>query len=110
MITSVRPGPRVRFSFALRETLQFAGSHLLTSLLSSIWGSSSAAAGARAARALLELLFRFLVAERLGTIILSVLVGHTAWHWMTSARQVEPVPVAVSMPRSCRHHRWLMMC
>ncbi len=31
----------------------------------------------------LEILFRFLVAERLGTIILSVLVGHTAWHWMT---------------------------
>jgi len=30
----------------------------------------------------LEILFRFLVAERLGTIILSVLVGHTAWHWM----------------------------
>jgi hypothetical protein len=31
----------------------------------------------------LEILFRFAVAERLGTIILSVLVGHTAWHWMT---------------------------
>ena len=30
----------------------------------------------------LELLFRYVVAERLGTIILSVLVAHTAWHWM----------------------------
>ena len=29
----------------------------------------------------LQLLFRFGIAERLGTIILSVLVGHTAWHW-----------------------------
>ena len=24
-----------------------------------------------------------MVAERIGTLILSVLVGHTAWHWMT---------------------------
>jgi len=31
---------------------------------------------------LLELLFRFLVDERMGTIILSALVAHTAWHWM----------------------------
>ncbi len=31
----------------------------------------------------LDLLFRYVVAERLGTIILSALVTHTAWHWMT---------------------------
>ena len=31
----------------------------------------------------LELLFRFVVAERIGTIILSALVAHTGWHWMT---------------------------
>ena len=31
----------------------------------------------------LNLSFRFVVAERLGTIILSILVAHTAWHWMT---------------------------
>jgi hypothetical protein len=31
---------------------------------------------------LLDLLFRYVVAERMGTIILSALVGHTAWHWM----------------------------
>ena len=31
---------------------------------------------------LLELLFRFVVAERMGTIILSALVAHTGWHWM----------------------------
>ncbi len=72
------------FSFALRETLQFAGSHLLTSLLSFNLGVEL---GQLLALVLLipalEILFRFLVAERLGTIILSVLVGHTAWHWMT---------------------------
>ncbi|MDE2475759.1 MAG: hypothetical protein KGO48_11975, partial [Alphaproteobacteria bacterium] len=30
----------------------------------------------------LDILFRYVVAERMGTIILSVIVGHTAWHWM----------------------------
>ena len=30
----------------------------------------------------LQALFRFVVAERMGTIILSALVAHTAWHWM----------------------------
>ncbi len=30
----------------------------------------------------LEVLFRYVVAERVGTIILSVLVAHTGWHWM----------------------------
>jgi len=31
----------------------------------------------------LELLFRHVVAERMGTIILSAIVAHTGWHWMT---------------------------
>jgi hypothetical protein len=31
---------------------------------------------------LLNILFKHVVAERMGTIILSVLVAHTAWHWM----------------------------
>ena len=71
------------FSFALRQTLQFAGSHLLTSLLSFNIGVELGqllvlAADGSGAR----LLFRFVVAERMGTIILSALVAHTAWHWM----------------------------
>ena len=72
------------FSFALRETLQFAGSHLLTSLLSFNIGVEL---GQLVVLVLLvpalELLFRFVVAERMGTIILSALVAHTGWHWMT---------------------------
>ena len=32
----------------------------------------------------LNVLFRYGVAERIGTIILSALVAHTGWHWMTS--------------------------
>jgi hypothetical protein len=71
------------FSFALRQTMQFAGSHLLSSLLSFNIGVEL---GQLLVLALmipaLELLFRFVVAERMGTIILSALVAHTAWHWM----------------------------
>src|SRR3984893_550642 len=77
------------FSFALRQTLQFAGSHLLTSLLSFNVGVEL---GQILMLALfipaLEILFRFVVAERIGTIILSALVAHTAWHWMTERATV----------------------
>jgi hypothetical protein len=72
------------FSFALRETLQFAGSHLLASLLSFNIGVEL---GQLLVLVLvipvLELLFRRVVAERMGTIILSAIVAHTGWHWMT---------------------------
>jgi hypothetical protein len=71
------------FSFALRETLQFAGSHLLTSLLSFNVGVEL---GQLFVLLLLvpalNLLFRFVVAERIGTIVLSALVTHTGWHWL----------------------------
>ena len=36
----------------------------------------------------LALLFRYGVAERIGTIILSALVAHTSWHWLTDRYQV----------------------
>jgi hypothetical protein len=72
------------FSFALRETLQFAGSHLLTSLLSFNVGVELGQLLVLVAMIpALELLFRRVVAERMGTIILSALVAHTGWHWMT---------------------------
>jgi len=71
------------FSFALRESLQFAGSHLLTSLLSFNVGVELGQLLVLAVLVpALDLLFRFVVAERMGTIILSALVAHTAWHWM----------------------------
>ncbi len=72
------------FSFALRETMQFAGSHLLASLLSFNVGVEL---GQLLVLLLmipaLDLLFRYVVEERMGTIILSALVAHTGWHWMT---------------------------
>lgn len=71
------------FSFALRQTMQFAGSHMLASLLSFNVGVEL---GQLFVLALmipaLELLFHYVVAERMGTIILSAIVAHTAWHWM----------------------------
>jgi hypothetical protein len=77
------------FSFALRETMQFAGSHLLASLLSFNIGVEL---GQLFVLALmipaLDLLFRYVVAERMGTIILSAIVAHTAWHWMLDRYRV----------------------
>jgi HupE / UreJ protein len=77
------------FSFALRETLQFAGSHMLASLLSFNIGVEL---GQLLMLALfipgLDLLFRYVVAERVGTIIVSALVAHTAWHWMADRASV----------------------
>ena len=71
------------FSFALRETLQFAGSHLLTSLLSFNVGVELGQLLVLLVLVpLLDLCFRFAVAERVGTIVLSALVAHTGWHWM----------------------------
>jgi hypothetical protein len=70
------------FAFGLQQLLQFAGAHLVTSLL-------AFNAGVELGQLLvlivlvpaLSFLFRF-VPERTGTIILSLLVGHTAWHWL----------------------------
>jgi hypothetical protein len=70
------------FSFALRETLQFAGSHLLTSLLSFNVGVELGQMLVLVILVpMLNLLFRYVVDERVGTIILSALVAHTGWHW-----------------------------
>jgi hypothetical protein len=72
------------FSFALRESLQFAGSHVTTSLLAFNVGVELGQIFVLLlAIPVLELLFRKVVTERVGTFILSALVAHTAWHWMT---------------------------
>jgi hypothetical protein len=72
------------FSFALSETMQFAGTHLLSSLV-------AFNVGVELGQILvllvlvpaLQALFRFVVDARVGTIILSAFVAHTAWHWTT---------------------------
>lgn len=77
------------FSFALRDSLQFAGSHLLTSLLSFNVGVELGQLLVLAlAVPALEVLFRYGIAERMGTIILSAFVAHTGWHWLTERLDV----------------------
>jgi len=71
------------FSFALRESLQFSGDHLVLSLLSfNIGVELGQIAVLLVLIPALGLLFRFVVPERIGIIIISALVTHTAWHWM----------------------------
>jgi HupE / UreJ protein len=72
------------FSFALRDSLQLAGSHVLTSLLSFNVGVELGQLLVLVlAVPALDALFRYGVPERVGTIVLSAFVAHTGWHWMT---------------------------
>ncbi len=71
------------FAFMFRDTLQFAGGHLFSSLLAFNVGVEL---GQLIVLLLvipfLNLLFKRVVAERVGTILLSALIAHSAWHWM----------------------------
>ena len=72
------------FSFLLRESLQFAGSHLYTSLLAFNIGVEFGQLFALLFMVPgLALLFGKVMSPRIGVILLSALVAHTAWHWMT---------------------------
>jgi hypothetical protein len=71
------------FSFALRESLQFAGDHLVWSLFAfNVGVELGQIAVLLVLVPALGLLFRLAVPERLGIIIISALVAHTGWHWM----------------------------
>jgi hypothetical protein len=71
------------FAFALRDSLQFAGGHPMAALFSFSLGLELGQIIILAiAVPALTLLFAQVVAERAGTIVLSVLAGHSAWHWM----------------------------
>lgn len=72
------------FSFALSETLQFAGSHLVSSLL-------AFNVGVEMGQLLVLLLvvpvlaafFKRVSSTQIAQIVLSTLVAHTGWHWMS---------------------------
>ena len=72
------------FAIALQETLQFAGSHPIAALAAYNVGLEL---GTLIILAIVvpaaNLLFSHVVAERAGIIVMSVLVGHAGWHWMT---------------------------
>lgn len=72
------------FSFALSETLQFAGNHLLTSLLAfNIGVEIGQLFIVLLAVPLLNYAFRSKVVEKSGTVILSAILAHSGWHWMS---------------------------
>jgi len=99
------------FSFALRETLQFAGSHLLTSLVSfNIGVELGQLLVLMALVPALDLLFRNVVAERIGTIILSALVAHTGWHWMTERwERLRQYHVEITPAIAAGTLRWILI-
>ncbi len=71
------------FSTALRDQLQFAGSHLLTSLAAFNVGVELAQLTMLAAAVpLLRWVFARAVPERLGVVIASAFITHEAWHWL----------------------------
>ncbi len=71
------------FSFALSETLQFAGSHLLTSLLSfNIGVELGQLLVVVVTVPLLSWFFRR-VNSQAAVIVTSALIAHTAWHWLS---------------------------
>jgi len=71
------------FSFLFSETLQFAGGHLFSSLLAFNIGVEIGQLFILIlVIPILNLLFKYFVEERIGTILLSALLAHSAWHWM----------------------------
>jgi hypothetical protein len=76
------------FAFALRESLQFAGSHLVSALLAFNVGVELGQVAALVVLLPLVGLFLRVVPERLGVIVLSALAAHTAWHWMLERAEV----------------------
>ena len=71
-------------SVAMRQAGQFAGGHVLVSVLSFTLGITLGIVVVLAVVApLLALLYRFFRAQRLRTIVLSALVAHFAWNALT---------------------------
>lgn len=72
------------FAYVLKSSLQFAGGHQVTALAAFNIGIEAGQLLVLAvAVPALGWLFRHLVAERAGVMIFSVMIAHTAWHWMT---------------------------
>ena len=72
------------FSFALKESLQFGGAHLVASLAAFNVGVELGQLMVLAATVpMLAWLLPRLVTARTGVVVLSAIVAHEAWHWMT---------------------------
>jgi len=80
------------FSFILADRMQFAGTHLVSSLLAfNVGVELGQLLVLIVAVPLLDVFFKRLArvstagiaSDRIGAILLSVLVAHTAWHWLS---------------------------
>lgn len=85
------------FSFALRESLQFAGTHLAGSLAAF---NAGVEAGQLAALSVMAPAVWFVLRRTehagIGRIVLSTLAAHTGWHWMWERWDIlrrYPIPV-----------------
>lgn len=102
------------FSFALSESLQFAGAHLLTSLLSFNIGVELGQLFVLALMVpALVLAFRKVLPEVMGTIVLSAILAHTGWHWMTERGgeliQYDFAVPVLDLALAATMLRWLML-
>ncbi len=86
------------FSFALSESLQFAGGHLLASLLAFNVGVELGQIFVLLLMApALALAFRKGIPETAGVIVISAVLAHTGWHWMLE-RGADLVQYDVGLP------------
>ena len=102
------------FSFALSESLQFAGAHLLTSLLSFNVGVELGQIFVLLITIpVLNFLFRKWLPEVAGTVALSALLAHTGWHWMVARGnallQYNFTMPAFNLSSAATLLRWLML-
>ena len=99
------------FAFALADALQLAGGHPLAALASfSIGLEIGQIVILSIAVPVLTLLFTQVVAERAGTIALSIFAGHTAWDWMADRfATLQLDPTAPDLALAATAVRWLLM-
>jgi hypothetical protein len=98
------------FAYGLRELLQFAGSHLVTSLVAFNVGVEIGQLAVLCVFIPVLNFFYGYLRENFVTIVLSLLVGHTAWHWMVERGEnlaKFPFP-AIDGPAIASLLRWLM--
>ena len=70
------------FAIALRDTLQFAGEHLVSALVAFNLGVEFAQLAALAVFMPILSLLLGPSRARMPSIILSAIIAHTAWHWL----------------------------
>lgn len=102
------------FALALLQDAQLAGGHPFASLAAFAAGLAAAEALVVAlAVAALRLLFRVNLPERAGIIVVSALIAHTAWHWMTTrwalTTQYQIAPPEMTPAFFAAALRWMMV-